>query len=402
MSLRLITTVALLLVALCHVAAEPAWADKPLPKSTTVPVVEQAQAQAQLHRENLAPGNGVMGPRNYNDESVAAAEEEPAWANNPLPKSTTVPVVEQAQVHNGVMGPRNYNDDESGLADGIIRANVIEDSFDLVGSTKETYMAFMSDLDYHVNSTGARWLNHHPVLAEQQLRDAPPTWFNLTVVGRNDDMVCFFMRSDNLYISGFTNKNGQLISFKPDGGQYRMPGSSVLKFGSGYPDLLGRNMGYLGLLDVKINKELALTHLNTLANFQDTSRTEELVKVPAAFFVLIIAEAERFAPLRDAVFRRWEEDTPRSIDDTLPYPLPNPPYPPYQKNYLINLVVSWRTFSCAILSWDRHGQTYGSWRGNDEAKEMRTFGVQTAQDAFRVINPILQPSEWRCTWTPLV
>ncbi|CAO1946583.1 unnamed protein product [Urochloa humidicola] len=297
MSLRLITTVALLLVALCHVAAEPAWADKPLPKSTTVPVVEQAQAQAQLHRENLAPGNGVMGPRNYNDESVAAAEEEPAWANNPLPKSTT----DHCTCRRAGAGPQRRHG-----ASQLQRRRVWPSRrhyqgkchrrlFDLVGSTKETYMAFMSDLDYHVNSTGARWLNHHPVLAEQQLRDAPPTWFNLTVVGRNDDMVCFFMRSDNLYISGFTNKNGQLISFKPDGGQYRMPGSSVLKFGSGYPDLLGRNMGYLGLLDVKINKELALTHLNTLANFQVTSRTEELVKVPAAFFVLIIAEARSTA-----------------------------------------------------------------------------------------------------------
>lgn len=88
-------------------------------------------------------------------------------------------------------------------------------------------MAFLSDLDYHVNTTAARWLRHHPVLGRQQLRDAPATWFNLTLTGRDDDRVSFFMRSDNLYISGFTNKYGRLFQFKPQLGQHLMPGSAL-------------------------------------------------------------------------------------------------------------------------------------------------------------------------------
>lgn len=142
---------------------------------------------------------------------------------------------------------------------------------------------------------------------------------------------------------------------------------------------------------MKINRDLALTHLNTLANYE--SGTDQLLKLPAAFFVLIIAEAERFFPLRSAVFSRWEEDTARSIDDTLPHKV-------FHKAFLIDLVTSWRIFSCAILSWDKHGQTQDSWTRNDDAKEITFFGVQTAQDAFSKLHPILQPVPYKWTWTP--
>ena len=247
------------------------------------------------------------------------------------------------------------------------------------------YAAFLADLDFHVNATASRLISRHPVLGRQQLRVAPATLFNITVTGDGGDRVNFFMRSDNLYILGFTNKHGSLFRFRVQGDQYRMPASTSLSFGGGYPDMF--NQGARGLLNLKISKKEAQGHLKTLANYQGGA--DQGLIHPLAFFVLIICEAERFAPIRAAVMERWENKVARNIDNT---------YPGSSNTFLLDLVVNWRTFSCAILSWSQHGQTPAAWGATSEAQDIRAFRVFSAQDALSVINPIIQPAPRRCSW----
>ena len=177
----------------------------------------------------------------------------------------------------------------------------MEESFDLSASTMKRCAAFLADLDFHVNTTASRLISRHPVLGRQQLRVAPATLFNITVTGDGGDRVNFFMRSDNLYILGFTNKHGSLFRFRVQGDQYRMPASTSLSFGGGYPDMF--HQGARGLLNLKISKKEAQGHLKTLANYQGGA--DQGLIHPLAFFVLVICEAERFAPIRAAVRIRW-------------------------------------------------------------------------------------------------
>jgi hypothetical protein len=110
---------------------------------------------------------------------------------------------------------------------------------------------------------------------------------------------------------------------------------------------------------------VAINHLNTLANYRGGQDSN--LKVPLAFFVLVICEAERFHPLRSEVTAHWDRTTATTISNAR----------------LIKLVVNWRDFSCALLDWSRYGQTQA-------ARRIQPFGVATAQLALAIVYPILQ------------
>lgn len=67
-----------------------------------------------------------------------------------------------------------------------------------------------------------------------------------------------------------------------------------MSFTGDYPELIG-NFKKLG--SIPVNKTEALAHLVTLANYRATG-PDQLLKIPLAFFVLTICEAERFVPIR--------------------------------------------------------------------------------------------------------
>jgi hypothetical protein len=54
-----------------------------------------------------------------------------------------------------------------------MRRATVGDLFNLATSTSKTYMAFLAELDFHVNAMAARLISHHPVLVQQQLRAKP-------------------------------------------------------------------------------------------------------------------------------------------------------------------------------------------------------------------------------------
>jgi hypothetical protein len=86
-----------------------------------------------------------------------------------------------------------------------------------------------------VNATASTRIQRNPVLGRQQLRVAPAMWFKIRVTEGTDVRVDFLIRSDNLYLSGFTNKH-DTFAFKVEW-EYRMQASRSLSFGSSYPQL---------------------------------------------------------------------------------------------------------------------------------------------------------------------
>jgi hypothetical protein len=191
-------------------------------------------------------------------------------------------------------------------------------------------------------------------------------WFKIRVTEGTDVRVDFLIRSDNLYLSGFTNKH-DTFAFKVEW-EYRMQASRSLSFGSSYPQLFGDD-GFRGLGKLPISKTVAINHLNTLANYRGGQDSN--LKVPLAFFVLVICEAERFHPLRSEVTAHWDQTTATTISNAR----------------LIKLVVNWRDFSCALLDWSRYGQTQAAW--TRAARRIQPFGVATAQHALAIVYPIL-------------
>lgn len=237
----------------------------------------------------------------------------------------------------------------------------------------------MADFDFHVTSTARRFIEFSPVLGQQFLDREPATWLKVNLVGDGDNHAALLIRSDNLYVSGFSNKRGRLFAFQ--GQEHTIRGSTPLTFAGGYEDLFP-HVGHAGLADLRISMQEAVDHLAILANF--AGGADENLKIPLAFFILLISEAERFVEIREAVFERWaDNDDPQTIG-----------------YMIIRQVVHWRRISCALLSWDLHGRTRRAWRGNQEARQIAYFfGITSPKDALSRINPILKAAHWKCTWT---
>lgn len=66
---------------------------------------------------------------------------------------------------------------------------------------------------------------------------------------------------------------------------------------------------------------------------------------------------------------------------------------------LTTLVVNWSEVSCALLAWERNGQTHHVWDRNTEAQNMKKlFDIKDAREALACVNQILQSTRCRWTW----
>lgn len=154
----------------------------------------------------------------------------------------------------------------------------LEPPFELKDSTSETYKQFINNLYQMINCTGASWINTQPVLGHQSLQTEPAHWLKIRLTGwHSNSQVSFFIRSDNLYISGFANRQGHVFSFK--GNEATLPVESTpLTFGGGYGDLFKGEGGYSGLEHLFLDRGTALANLDILANFQGSRHDEHLKK----------------------------------------------------------------------------------------------------------------------------
>ncbi|KAM0837868.1 hypothetical protein ACQ4PT_061352 [Festuca glaucescens] len=247
--------------------------------------------------------------------------------------------------------------------------------------TGSSYLSFVADLDFAVNKTADAWITHHPLLRTQDLRNPPYAWLHIELVDAGARrLVTLAMRSDNLYIAGFANRRGDWFSFA--GETATLPGATPLTYSGSYPSLFGRGVGHGGLGDVPISATQPFAFALQLATYTSGGTAPDTSLKPALrFYVLIIAESERFPSLRRAVAAALDSSTPKTVGKPL-----------------ASLAVNWATMSCALIAWDHNGKTTAAWSGTDEAKKLSTeLGIKTAEQALAQIQPILRAK--RCSWT---
>jgi hypothetical protein len=249
--------------------------------------------------------------------------------------------------------------------------------------TEATYKSFMTGLDSAVRRTTGDLVLDRPLLGEQKPAGTTPAyWVHVELTdAKGKRLLTLAVRSDNLCVSGFANRDGKWFAFK--GQEATLPGSTALSYTGDYADIFGR-VGYRGLGSVQVNRARALANAGVLADY--TSGPDAALKPALGFFMLTISEAERFPTLRAALGRAMGASTPQTMGETL-----------------VRLAVNWKRLSCALRAWDRFGKTMDVWNANTEARELRTqqIGVTTPTDALDKILPLLRAASGRkdCTWT---
>lgn len=244
--------------------------------------------------------------------------------------------------------------------------------------TEETYLSFMTRLDFAVKRTTAESVLLHPLLGKQTLKTTPAYWVNVELTNAaGQRLLTLALRSDNLYVSGFANRHGEWFAFA--GEQATLPGSTALSYTGSYADIFGKGVGYRGLGSVQVNRTEALANALLLADY--SSDPDTALKPALGFFILTIAEAERFPTLRAALAGAMDAPTPQTMSQSL-----------------VRLAVNWKRLSCALRAWVRYGQTMAVWNANIEAGELRKeIDIYTPEAALAEIEPLLRSTS--CTWT---
>lgn len=249
--------------------------------------------------------------------------------------------------------------------------------------TEATYISFMTRLDSAVKRTTDDSILDHPLLREQKLSTTPAYWVNIELMdAAGQRLLTLALRSDNLYVSGFANRHGEWFAFS--GQQATLPGSTPLSYTGSYADIFGQGVGWRGLGSVQVNRAKASANADMLADYRSGPDTP--LKPALGFFILTIAEAERFPTLRARLGRAMDASTPQTMGEPL-----------------ARLAMNWKRLSCALRAWDRFGRTMAVWNANTEARELVTeINVRTPEEALDNIQPLLRASTRPgsdCTWT---
>ena len=150
----------------------------------------------------------------------------------------------------------------------------------------------------------------NPKLVDQNRKAKPPRWFIPLLMGRGTKSTNLAFRSDNLYLSAFTNGAGDWFSFAPDlPGDYVVPGSTVLGFRSSYRFLLGNEeetrQGWEYLVDLVLGPEAVLDAADVVSDFNPLTTPVHLIKRAIATLVVAFMEAQRFPFIRQIVSGYW-------------------------------------------------------------------------------------------------
>lgn len=114
-------------------------------------------------------------------------------------------------------------------------------------------------------STWRSWRMSAPQGGDQQApRPGLAKWLKVNLTeGSSGDHMTLLICSDNLYISGFSIKQGCLFAFCGD--EAKIPSSTRLNYGGGYNDLSRMEVGFRGMDTLPISKKQALSHSPTSA-----------------------------------------------------------------------------------------------------------------------------------------
>ncbi|CAN6175245.1 unnamed protein product [Urochloa humidicola] len=216
----------------------------------------------------------------------------------------------------------------------------------------------------------------NPVLKNQFLSRKPANWLLPLLLGRGTARTNLAFRSDNLYLSAFTNGLGERFSFKTEHGEYVIPGSTVLNFKNNYRDLVAGGVGteeqaWQYLIGLEIGRDAVLTAIDTANEYNPQTTPDAVIQRALATLIVVFMEAQRFPYIRQQVVDAWNNGG--------------------RLNALgAQMVVNWRRISCALRIWDwemKEGR--GNVWDSEEAEEIKVLNINTPKDARDAIGPVL-------------
>ncbi|CAL5086797.1 unnamed protein product [Urochloa decumbens] len=225
----------------------------------------------------------------------------------------------------------------------------------------------------------------NPVLKKQFLKSKPAHWFLPLLLGRSTTKTNLAFRSDNLYLSGFTNGEGSWFSFETDG-EYVIPESTVLGFRGNYRDLVAGGVGteeqaWIHLIGLEIGRDAVLDAIAVVNGYNPNTTPDADIKRALATLIVVFMEAQRFPYIRQQVHDAWENEQGGRL------------------NALgAEMVVHWKRTSCALLIWATK-QDKGDWNSKEARKLMEDppegLHIFTPEQARATIGPVLRSE--RCT-----
>ncbi|KAK8444870.1 hypothetical protein SEVIR_9G218255v4 [Setaria viridis] len=221
----------------------------------------------------------------------------------------------------------------------------------------------------------------NPKLTVQDLKNKPLHWFIPLLMGEGTASTNLAFRSDNLYLSGFTNQKGEWFSFQVDEDhEYVIPGSTVLGFKSNYASLVGGGPGtghepWEFLVDLDISRAEILSAIAVLSEYDPSTTPDHVIKLALARLTVAFMEAQRFPFIRQRMYELWENGGPGTLGWRG-----------------AKLVVHWSDISCALRIWDTRADK-ARWDSR-EAEGLKKeppvgLGIATPEQALAEIWPIL-------------
>ena len=202
-------------------------------------------------------------------------------------------------------------------------------------------------------------------------------------MGRGTRSTNLAFRSDNLYLSAFTNGAGEWFSFQPDQeNDYVVPGSTILGFRSKYASLLGdeeetgrRRQGWEYLVNLQVGPEAVRDAADVVSDFNPLTTPVRKIKKAIATLIVAFMEAQRFPFIRQIVSGYWASGNEGPLGARG-----------------AQLVVNWNDISCALRLWDASADKseWNSSEANRLKKEPPVgLGITTPKEALDEIWAVL-------------
>jgi hypothetical protein len=181
-------------------------------------------------------------------------------------------------------------------------------------------------------------------------------------VGPVGDKISVGVETHDISIGGFTNGRGQWQSFPGHG--HLFPGSTSLPFGDSYDELIG---GLANLPDLPLGQEAMQQAARVLSAYDPATTTDfEPLKRALATLKVMLSEAGRLQPIREAIGRGWETES-RVAPEHLPY------------------IEHWDTMSYEIIRADRTGR----WDGPFTGMLAKSANIRSMEEALAVVKIVL-------------
>uniref|UniRef100_A0A0E0JVI9 rRNA N-glycosylase n=1 Tax=Oryza punctata TaxID=4537 RepID=A0A0E0JVI9_ORYPU len=202
-----------------------------------------------------------------------------------------------------------------------------------------------------------------------QFTSVPWRWVMVDVVAPMEMKTTLAIADDDLYILGFANRTGHWHAMRDFGGGLPEP-LTTLTIQHSYGDLVQ------DLDAVPLGRESAVQAVGTLANYSiatANAATEAQLKLAIAKFSIMISEAMRFTPIRNAFSPHWDRET-----------FMRPDHAKY--------VVYWGRLSKALVWWKQSRHVWWPRPESDLARDLADINVKGPKDALDLVDLLIRPS----------